>query len=128
MSVYNSPMRIFLSLTAAICLVTFGLVAQDGKAPEGKGKAKAPPKNLKILTPENFRPLMDVFTASLGVMCTHCHVGPGQMDLETNPKKDVARMMISMTREINAKFPDGNQHVTCFTCHRGAVTPLTTAP
>jgi hypothetical protein len=27
--------------------------------------------------------------------------------------------MISMTREINGKFPDGKEHVTCYTCHRG---------
>lgn len=107
-------------------MVSLALMAQDGKG-DGKPKAKAPPKNLKILTPETYRPLMDVFTASLGVMCTHCHVGPGQMDLDGNPKKDVARMMIAMTRELNAKFPDGKQHVTCFTCHRGAVTPLMAA-
>jgi photosynthetic reaction center cytochrome c subunit len=123
-------MRIFLSVTAVVCIISFGLVAQDKG---DKGKAKAPPKNLKILTPETYRPLMDVFIAALGLPaapmgCTHCHVGPGQMFLDDNPKKDVARMMIAMTREINAKFPDGKQHVTCYTCHRGAVTPLTEAP
>jgi photosynthetic reaction center cytochrome c subunit len=111
-------------------MVTFGLIAQE-KGDKG-GKAKAPPKNLKILTPETYRPLMDVFIAALGLPaapqgCTHCHVGPGQMALDDNPKKDVARMMITMTREINAKFPDGKQHVTCYTCHRGAVMPLTEA-
>jgi len=36
-----------------------------------------------------------------------------------------ARMMISMVGEINAKFPDGKMHVTCFTCHRGSTEPLT---
>jgi hypothetical protein len=33
--------------------------------------------------------------------------------------------MIAMTREINAKFPDGKNHVTCFTCHRGDEHPKT---
>jgi hypothetical protein len=37
----------------------------------------------------------------------------------------MARMMIVMTREINAKFPDGKEHVTCFTCHRGSEHPKT---
>ena len=32
---------------------------------------------------------------------------------------------IGMVNDINAKFPDGKTHVTCFTCHRGATTPLT---
>jgi hypothetical protein len=37
----------------------------------------------------------------------------------------MARKMIVMTREINAKFPDGKEHVTCFTCHRGSEHPKT---
>jgi Photosynthetic reaction centre cytochrome C subunit len=32
---------------------------------------------------------------------------------------------LSMVREINARFPDGKQHVTCFTCHRGSIVPAT---
>ena len=110
-------------------MISLALFAQA--PPDGKGKVKAPPKNLKILTPENFRPLMDVFVASLGVAdkggCTFCHV-QGQMFLDDKPQKDIARMMITMTREINAKFPDGKQHVSCFTCHRGSETPLLAAP
>lgn len=120
-------MRIFLSITAAACMISLALFAQ---APDGKAKAKAPPKNLKILTPETYRPLMDVFVSSLGLAdkggCTYCHV-QGQMASDENPKKDIARMMLTMTREINAKFPDGKQHVTCYTCHRGSPTPLTAA-
>ena len=45
-------------------MISLALFAQ---APDGKGKAKAPPKNLKILTPETYRPLMDVFVSSLGL-------------------------------------------------------------
>jgi hypothetical protein len=33
-----------------------------------------------------------------------------------------------MTQEINAKFPDGKMHVTCFTCHNGNSQPKTDAP
>jgi len=108
-------------------MISLALFAQ---APDGKAKAKAPPKNLKILTPETYRPLMDVFVASLGLAdkggCTYCHV-QGQMFDDTKPQKDTARMMIAMVRDINAKFPDGKQHVTCFTCHRGDPHPLTEA-
>jgi hypothetical protein len=33
--------------------------------------------------------------------------------------------MITMMREINARFPDGKRHVTCYTCHRGSTIPAT---
>ena len=114
-------MRIFFSTLAAMALISLALFAQDGAkggAPKGKG---GPPKNLKILTPETFREAMQTFTVSLGVMCDHCHVQDRSSD--ENPKKDIARMMIGMTRDINAKFPDGKQHVRCYTCHRGDVAP-----
>ena len=117
-------MRILSTLTAAVAtiLLAFALSAQD--APKAKGKG--PPKNLKILTPENFRPLMDVFVASLGLAqqggCNYCHVADRSSD--ENPKKDVARMMIMMVRDINSKFTDGKQHVGCYTCHRGDPQPL----
>ncbi len=83
------------------------------------------PKNLKILKPEEVRATMGAFRVGLGVMCTHCHV-PGDNASDENPKKVVARTMLAMTREINAGFPDTTkEHVTCYTCHRGAVAPLT---
>jgi len=40
-------------------------------------------------------------------------------------EKVMARKTITMVREINARFPDGKEHVTCYTCHRGSPTPLT---
>jgi len=33
-----------------------------------------------------------------------------------------------MSHEINAKFPDGKMHVTCYTCHRGATEPASAPP
>jgi hypothetical protein len=36
--------------------------------------------------------------------------------------------MFAMVKDINAKFPDGKAHVTCYTCHRGAEMPLTAPP
>jgi photosynthetic reaction center cytochrome c subunit len=112
-----------LAAAAATALLAFTLLAQD--APKGAPKAKGPPKNLKILKADNFRPLMDVFVASLGLSdkggCNYCHVADRSSD--ENPKKDVARMMLTMVGEINAKFPDGKTHVACFTCHRGDPIP-----
>jgi hypothetical protein len=47
----------------------------------------------------------------------------GNFASDEKPKKQIARYMIAMTTEINAKFPDGKVHVTCFTRHRGEVEP-----
>jgi hypothetical protein len=33
--------------------------------------------------------------------------------------------MITMVRDINARFEDGTQQVMCYTCHRGSTAPAT---
>jgi hypothetical protein len=101
------------------------LCAQPPQAPPKKGGG-GPPKNLKILTPEDMRAgVMRQYTQALGVTCDHCHVPGGDRASDDNPKKDVARMMIGMVHDINGKFPDAKEHVTCYTCHRGKVAPET---
>jgi hypothetical protein len=117
-------MRIILSLLLAASLSLF---AQDGGGKKGGGGKGGPPKNLQILTPDNYRAAMTSFTQALGVQCTFCHV-QGQMDSDEKEQKKTARMMLTMTREINAKWTDGKQHVRCYTCHRGSNTPLTEPP
>ena len=82
-----------------------------------------PPKNLKLLPPEHLMETMRAFQAALGVRCDFCHV-QGDFASDEKPHKEIARTMIVMSRDINAKFPDGKVHVTCFTCHRGAEMPV----
>jgi len=117
-------MRILVSLTAAATLFALALVAQD--APKAKGKG-GPPKNLKVLPPENLVPTMQTFVAGLGLAdkggCNFCHVADRSSD--EKEEKVMARMMISMVKEINGKFPDGKEHVNCYTCHRGDPMPKT---
>jgi len=113
-------MRILLSLLLA-ATASMSLFAQDKK-----GGAKAPPKNLQILTPETYRAAMQSFTQALGVQCDFCHVQDRSAD--DKDEKKTARMMLTMVRDLNSKFPDGKQHVTCYTCHRGAQMPLTAPP
>lgn len=119
---YHLPMRLLLPLLVGISLFT--LQAQDAPKKQGGGMT---PKNLKLLQPSDIRPMMAAFRTALGVQCTYCHV-QGSFDSDENPKKEVARHMITMMREINAKFPDGKVHVSCYTCHRGATEPATEAP
>jgi hypothetical protein len=119
------PMRTLLTVFVATTL-SLSLMAQ---APPGGGKGGGKggaPKNLKVLSadqnsPDYYRPKMQAFAAALGVMCDFCH----EMDRsdDAKPTKTTARMMISMVKEINGKFPDGKEHVSCYTCHRGSNKP-----
>lgn len=111
-------MRILVTL-----LIAVPLLAQDPPPPEKKGGARPAPKNLQILKPEEVRPMMGAFRVALGAQCTTCHV-QGDFASDDKPEKTTARMMIAMTRDINAKFTDGKMHVSCFTCHRGSEHPL----
>jgi len=86
-----------------------------------------PPKNLKLLKPENLMETMQAFRVALGVRCDFCHVR-GDFASDENPHKGIAREMILMTRQINTHFPDGKMHVGCYTCHRGAEEPAMHPP
>jgi len=104
--------------------------ANRGGPPRGGG---GPPrggggggKNVQVLGPADLPSTMQSFVQALGLLdkgtCSYCHVEDRSSD-EKRPKV-VARRMITMVRAINGTFPDGQQHVTCFTCHRGSTTPL----
>ena len=93
---------------------------------QGRGGGKSgPPKNLKVLTPENLMAQMQTFPGALGVEnqggCNFCH--EADRSLDTKPTKVKARQMIELVNEINAKFGDGKVHVTCWTCHLGSTMP-----
>jgi tetratricopeptide (TPR) repeat protein len=72
---------------------------------------------------------MQTISQALGVTCGYCHTaerGSGQPE----PKKDIARAMMAMTRDINAKIeaaaggPSKSvTQVECITCHRGVAIP-----
>ena len=71
-------------------------------------------------------PTMVYFEAALGVGCGHCHEGNNtQRALDDNPLKDVARGMIDLVNVINENL-DGEEQVTCFTCHNGRPVPIGT--
>lgn len=102
------------------------------------------PQNLKTFpsdfTGKQLRGVMMGFTRALGVDCAHCHVGQSGQPLSTfdfasdeNPKKEVARVMIGMLRDIGTTLkeiePSGTTRVNmwCHTCHRGRPRPMTLA-
>jgi hypothetical protein len=122
---YDIQMRVFTSF-ASFAIFSALLLAQP---PQGGKKGPPPaPKNLQILTVEELHSgIMMKFAAALGGNCQTCHV-QGDFASDENPHKVIARGMITMTKEINAKFPDGKEHVTCYTCHRGTHEPAMAPP
>ncbi len=120
----------------AAILVVIPLCAQEpgnpdnAKQDKGKRPPPGPPTNLKVLkvtTGPEVVQIMRTFTAGLGVQCNYCHV-QGNNASDDNPKKDAARKMIVMVQQVNANFPDGKMHVSCYTCHRGEAEPKTAPP
>jgi len=126
-----TPMRKrwhLLSTLAAMAILAAVMVTvpQTPLNAQGKGGGKnGPPKNLKVLTPENFMAQMQTFPAALGVEnqggCNFCH--EADRSLDTKPTKVKARQMIELMNDINTRFGDGQVHVTCWTCHLGSTMP-----
>lgn len=107
-------------------------------------------ENLEVLPDtigsDGLRRVMTGFTDALGVRCSHCHAGNGDLseyDFASDEKetKETARVMMRMVEDINGTHltklheqhthDDGETHthsgsdqrVQCVTCHRGAEEP-----
>jgi tetratricopeptide (TPR) repeat protein len=122
---------------AATALVLVGALSTLWAAPAA-GQIPQTFTNLQVLPKDISRAelvaTMRGFAGALGVRCTHCHVGPDNlegMDFGTDDKetKRTARVMLRMVRSINsdflAKLPDDEDKldVGCATCHRSAKRP-----
>lgn len=66
---------------------------------------------------------MGVFTASLGVGCSHCH-DANNWGSDDNPMKAVGRRMRGMVGAINKHFAGvKNPEIGCMACHQGKLKP-----
>ncbi|HTB14604.1 MAG TPA: c-type cytochrome [Bryobacteraceae bacterium] len=111
-----------------LALVPLLMLGAQEKAPEKQAKAPLPPptnlKVLKVTTGQEVGQIMRTFTVGLGVQCIYCHV-QGNFASDDNPKKEIARHMITMTQQVNGNFSEGKLRVSCYTCHRGEPEPKT---
>ena len=126
-------------------VAALGLTTLLGAAAAAQQPAQPPPiTNLKIYPKDIPRQelvnTMQGFVRQLGVQnqggCAYCHVGTApQFDFasDANPKKDIARRMILMSREITGKLPEVTgkpasaiTSLRCATCHRGMPVPKVT--
>ena len=133
-----------VSLFLLIAVMAIGLMAFNSFESDTSTYYEPQPtwKNLKVL-PQNISKdslfgLMDNYSLSLGVKCSHCHVpqkkDPTKLDFASDEKieKHIARGMITMTNEINENyfkphFPDPKPAqvyvADCVMCHRGNPNP-----
>jgi photosynthetic reaction center cytochrome c subunit len=86
-------------------------------------------KNVKVLTDVNagqFMALQYAMTAWVAPQqgCAFCHEGNDYAS-DANPHKQAARVMLQMTRHINADWTNhvGTSGVTCYSCHRSRPVP-----
>jgi Photosynthetic reaction centre cytochrome C subunit len=142
-------------LSGILAFTALSLIAQDTMPPDTKAPAQAmratgthehkpmpKPTNLQVLpkdiSSDDLIKTMHGFKQQLGVECEFCHDRDPQTHKmnfpgDKNPDKAIARTMIAMTQEINAKYlsqvqdPDATPEiktVTCGTCHRGSSMPV----
>jgi hypothetical protein len=152
MEFMRSRFALFVSaaLVAALPLAAQSAppAAPSGQTSQHQRQTFPKPTNLQVLPKDisntELITTMRGYTKALGVECDFCHAEDSQTHrlnyaLDTNPDKTIARTMITMTAEINAKYlstvndPDATpaiKTVTCGTCHRGhsMPVPFTAAP
>jgi hypothetical protein len=128
---------------AALLFAMLPGVAEVRAQERAGGAPPLTPKNLQVLAQDvRIQRVMQTFAAGLGVQCAYCHVA-NDFASDDNPKKEIARTMLRMLKQINLRFPDagndfvnskylpfpeGKQYVTCYTCHRGSATPISVVP
>ena len=127
-----------LALALAVSLTA---IALSGSAWAQATNPFANASNLQVLDPETTAKqlgrTMKGFAQSLGVRCTHCHVGEEGKPLSTydfasddKANKLIARNMLTMVSELNQKLLPEAVHpqspqvsIECATCHRGQASP-----
>ena len=133
---------LFLCGTAlsAMAVATWSQEAPGGAtAKTGARDLAAGHHNLQVLPADISVPVlartMKRYERDLGVGCSYCHVenrATGELDYvsDENPKKETARIMISMLDDINERHlarMGGDQRyaaaVTCGSCHQGRASP-----
>jgi len=115
-------------LTVIIATQSFTQLPKQADKDSG---LKVLPKNI---SEEELMALMKVYSKSLGVKCSYCHVplkeDPSKLDFgsDENPHKEVARKMIVMTKSINKKYlgkmGSDVESITCVSCHMGKTKPV----
>ncbi|HVG19221.1 MAG TPA: photosynthetic reaction center cytochrome c subunit family protein [Blastocatellia bacterium] len=84
-------------------------------------------QTLKNVPAGRWMPIMQMFSKSLGVDCTHCHV-EGAFEKDDKPAKQTARKMLHMVGVIAKDVYKGPTSINCYTCHKGQAQPVSFPP
>src|SRR5215813_2800345 len=116
----------FWLLRIAFHILAVLALSQTSPPAANTGTARQSFKNLRILgeiSADQLLPTMQFISASLGVECDFCHVRDAFEKDDKKPKQ-TARLMMQMMLAINKQDFRGERAVTCFTCHRGSIRPV----
>ena len=124
----RSSLSVAVGMCAALWLSSVVLTSGQ-TAPAGPPMSEQVFKNIQVLKgiPVNeFMGTMGVFSAALGMSCEDCHAaGDANWSVyaKDSPRKQMARVMVTMMASINKTHFGGRQVVTCYSCHRGSARP-----
>jgi photosynthetic reaction center cytochrome c subunit len=123
-----SPALCISALFAASIVPVSAQVSGTSPAPAKQKLAEDEFKNIQVLKgvpADQLIPTMQFIGASLGVECDFCHVERAFEKDDKKPKQ-IARKMMQMMFAINKDNFDGQRQVTCYSCHRGSMKPVST--
>jgi photosynthetic reaction center cytochrome c subunit len=128
-------MRSRRAIYAATVIAVAGLIGGLTAVPAAQDKpllAEQVFKNIQVLRGipvDDFLGTMGIMAAALQFDCSDCHVAAGTEKVDwaaDTPRKQMARVMVTMVATINKNQFGGRQLVTCWTCHRNRDKPLVT--
>jgi len=79
-------------------------------------------QNLKGVPAGKLPFVMNFFSQSLGVKCSHCHV-QDHWEKDDVKAKQTARNMLNMVHDVLHEYYGGNGPISCSGCHQGKVKP-----
>jgi hypothetical protein len=113
---------------AAIAALTFAGVTPAQQKAQTSDEVFKNIQVLKGIPVDDFMGTMGIMSAAVGYDCSECHNNAGTELVNwaaDNPKKVVARKMVTMVTNINRENFSGRQMVTCWSCHHGRDRPAT---
>ena len=116
---------------ALACAFASAVAARrPGRAAERPQLAEEVFKNVQLLKGipvKEFMGTMGMFSASLGLNCTDCHVeeagGNWARYADDTDLKRTSRRMMTMVDSLNKSMFGGRRLVSCYSCHRGTNRP-----
>src|SRR5258708_3037409 len=122
-----------MGMAAVVWLLAVASTSTQGQPAPKPQMAEDVFKNIQVLKgiPVNeFMTAMGFWSAATSLNCVDRHtmssLAGWENFAEDTPRKRTARRMFTMMQELNKANFGGRRMVTCYTCHRGTITPIAT--